>query len=137
MEKAIGYSELNVNGKVIPLKCGMFAVEQLCEIFEVDLDTIGTLFKQVPNPLKKGTTMPMPLNPIRFMAVALLTGANYASRVSGGKPYDLMDAYGWIDAIGLQDNQITGYFQEFYYAVLTGKVKVGGFANEPEKKSQG
>ena len=137
MEKAIGYFELKVDDQVIPLKCGMYAVEQLCEVFDVDTDRIMSLFKSIPNPRKEGDFIPFPKNHIKFMAVAIWAGANCAARLSGGKPYDLMVAYDWIDKLGINSEQVADYSKEFYFSVFTGKVRTEPWPEqEAEKKSE-
>ncbi len=133
MEKSIGYSELKVGDRVIPLKCGMFAVGNFFEVFGVDFDTAGELFKNVPKPNSEGETMAVPKNYAKFIAVALWCCANYAARVNNEETVDIMEPYEWIDSLGLYSKEISAFYSEFYFAVLTGKVKE---ANEEDGSSK-
>lgn len=135
MEKAIGYFELKVGDQVIPLKFGMYAMDLFCEVLKVDTDSIMTLFKEVPNHLQEGKTMPVPKNYIKFMSTAIWAGACYASRVEGGKPLDIMQAYEWIDKLGIYSEQVTSVFSEFYFAALTGRFR-DSLPSDSEKKSE-
>lgn len=122
MEKSIGYYELKVDDQIIPLKCGMRAVEGFLDVLGIDLDTRMELFKQVPNPKVPDTEMSIPKQYSKFMAVAIWASANYAAETTNGKFHDLMDAYEWIDKIGLYSQQVQDFYVKFYFCVFTGKV---------------
>lgn len=113
MDKSIGYKEIQVpvqggGAKTIPLKFGLFAVEQYCQNTDTDFPDVPV---QVLNSLKR--------SPATTYAQILLAGAQCYEKINGSDPgYALADAIGWADSIGVFSGVLPDVFQAFLASIL-------------------
>ena len=113
MDKSIGYKEISVTRKggeteIIPLKFGLFAVEQYCQITDTD-------FSDVPGHVMASIKR----SPASTYANILLSGARCFEKIHGGeKDYTIKDAVSWVDSIGVFSGNLPEVFQEFLSSIL-------------------
>lgn len=114
MDKLIGYTEINVNGEVIPVKMGLYALEIFCKQLGIKFNELGSLFEADENGL------PMPKDLIPFLVTAVWAGANYAAKKEGRDPYPIIDVYEWIEDIGIATPECIKIVGEVYSSILNG-----------------
>lgn len=119
--KLLGYTTIEVSDGVLPLKIGMYTLQYFCESYGVSLDKIDEVFdyKKVPQENSdKDLYIPVPKEPIKFLAHILHHGVNY---LRDGQPlFPLMRAYEWIEEIGFGSPKATQISVAFTISVKNG-----------------
>jgi len=118
INKFLGYATININGEIIPVKFGTWALEKFCEKYGIGFSELGDVFEQVEGPNNKKVEVPK--NVIKFLTTALWAGASYVTMLEGGKAYSLEDTYAWVDEIGTSTPQAIEIMTAFYVSILNG-----------------
>lgn len=92
MDKLHGYIEIDVKGDKVPLKFGLYAIDQFCEKLNVSLGDIYAI-DSPDNIFNK--------SPLKAWATVIWAGANYASIVTSGREYTLVECFEILEKIGL------------------------------------
>jgi len=134
INKLIGYTEIQTNDGIIGIKIGSYTLEKLCEDFGVDLDGMESLLDVKETEIDgEKYTFNFPKNAIKFMASLLSNGANYVSLHNDGKQYSPIQAYDWIDQIGIGSKKFQEILSVFLHAARTGVVLP---IEEPQQSEQ-
>jgi len=141
MNKFFGYVEIEIQGEVIPVKMGAYATEEFCNNYGVTLREIGDIFQleEYTTPDGDLINVEVPKDVLKFLANVLYAGANYASRIVGGKPYTIMDAYQWVDEIGYASPKAIEIITSFRKSIMFGgnpPVELAGESKGKKKKEQ-
>lgn len=126
MNKLVGYTELKINGEVIPVKFSLRALEFFMSEYGVKLNDLPTLFEMTtfidPNTNKESIAI-MPKELIKFLAISIWAGANYVAERNGkGLNYYSLDTVydEWLNEIGLVSKEGTQIISTFSNAILNG-----------------
>jgi len=127
MKKRIGYVELNINGEIIPVKFGIYALELFCKEYDVKIQDITSIFEATD----KGT---LPKDIIKFLAIAIRSGANYGAEIAGKGEnyYSKFQVYEWLSEIGLNSEESSRIIFAFIKAIMNG----GTFIEKQEEESE-
>lgn len=138
MNKLLGYIELDLSTGVIPVKIGCYTLEKFCESYGIGLADIGSVFevKEFKDGDGNSKISTIPKDPIKFLSLILLHGANYASKLGGGKEFIVENAYEWLDEIGLSTPTAISVMTAFYGAILNGGTPVKELEETDKKKGQ-
>jgi len=138
MNKLIGYIELELSTGVVPIKIGCYTLEKFCESYGIGLSEIGTILEYRDFTDKEGNVkaVEVPRDPIKFLTLILLHGANYASRLNGGKEYIIENAYEWIDEIGIGSPIAIKVISTFYMAIMNGGAPPKQLPEDDKKKEE-
>ena len=137
MNKLLGYIELDLSTGVIPVKIGCYTLEKFCESYGIGLSEIGSVFevKQFEDENGNPKTSTIPKDPIKFLSLILFHGANYASKLGGGKEFIVENAYEWVDEIGLNTPIAIKVMATFIGSIMNGGRPVKEI-EEPGKKKE-
>ena len=96
MNKLIGYTELNINGEVIPVKFGLRALEYFIAEYGIKFADLPTVFEVTDQGV-------LPTDLIKFLRISVRSGANYyAKREGKGENYySVEQVEDWIEEIGI------------------------------------
>lgn len=138
MNKLIGYIELELSTGVVPIKIGCYTLEKFCESYGIELKEIGSVLEQmqITTPDGEVRMTEVPKDPIKFLSTILWHGANYASKLSGGKEYILENAYEWVDEIGLSTPVAIKVMATFYGAIFNGGTPPKQLPEDDKKKEE-
>lgn len=137
MNKLIGYIELDLSTGVLPVKIGCYTLERFCESYGIGLADIGSVFEvkhfeDVDGNPKSST---IPKDPIKFLSLILFHGANYASKLTGGKEFIVENAYEWVDEIGLSSPIAIKVMATFIESIMNGG-SPAKTEEDPDKKKE-
>ncbi|MGA9651868.1 hypothetical protein [Pedobacter sp.] len=137
MNKLLGYIELELSTGVIPVKIGCYTLEKFCESYGIGLVDIGSVFevKEYKDAEGNQKTSTIPKDPIKFLSLILFHGANYASKLTGGKEFIVENAYEWADEIGLSSPISIKVMTAFIGSIMNGGSPVRT-DEEPDKKKE-
>lgn len=144
--KLIGYTEIKVQGVVIPVKFGMQAFTYFCDHYGVELaEIIEKLFKWVKRREvdKDGNETEydaiVPIKPFETASVMLWAGANYVNVFNGGSGFRVIEASNWIDELGgINSAELIPVYDAFWKAYKNGGTPPveSPFETEEQKKSE-
>jgi hypothetical protein len=101
MNKQFGYKELQMSFGVLPIKVGMYTIENLLKDYGIGLYDLGSVMEAREVMLDgEMITASIPKDPIKFFRSILLHSANYIPWREGKKLYTEVDAYDWMEEIG-------------------------------------
>jgi hypothetical protein len=124
INKLIGYTELTVNGEVIPVKLGSWALEKFSEEYGVKLVELNSVFETLEIPAtedRPAQFIQAPKDTLKFLAHAIWAGANYCKKIKGEPQVPLIDVYEWIDEIGgASSPDSIKIMSEFYMSIQNG-----------------
>jgi len=134
INKLIGYTTIEVSDGKLGLKIGAYVLEAFCASCGLSLEEIGNVFVtkevEVNGELKSYVT---PKDPIKFLALVLHHGVNYVSGMTDGKQYPLMQAYEWIDEIGISSPKAINIIAAFMTSIRNGGSPVE-IDSDPKRK---
>lgn len=135
VNKLVGYTEITIQGEVIPIKMGSGALSLFCDEYGVKVHEIGTIFDVIES---DGKRFPIPTNSLKCLACAIWAGASYMRQREGLKPYSLIEVYEWIDEIGgPRAPQATQVMEALYNSIVNGgPVSVEGANTSPSKEKK-
>jgi len=126
MNKLVGYTELNIGDKLIPVKFSLRALEFFLVEYGVKLNDLPSLFEETeffdPKTGKKSLAV-LPKDMIRFLVIATWSGANFIAEREGKgiKYYSLEEVYDeWIPEIGIYSKEAINIVSTFSVAILNG-----------------
>ena len=136
MNKLLGYIEVDLSTGALPVKIGCYTLEKFCESYGIGLSEIGTVFehREVTDESGNKTNSIIPKDPFKFLALIMFHGANYASKLQGGKSYIEEQAYEWVDEIGIKSPQAINLMAAFYGSILNGGSPVKSVEETDKKK---
>ncbi|MBO9611045.1 MAG: hypothetical protein J7619_00035 [Dyadobacter sp.] len=118
VNKLIGYTEITVQGEVIPIKMGSGALSLFCDEYGVKVHEIGSIFDVVE---KDGKRFPIPVNSLKCLACALWAGANHMRHRAGQPFYQISEAFDWVDEIGGPRSETASRVMEsLYNSIING-----------------
>jgi len=142
MNKLVGYTELNINGEVIPVKYGLRALEFFMNEYGVKLKDLPSLFEMTtftdPNTNQESIAI-MPTELIKFLAISIWSGANYVAERDGKgiNFYSLDTVYDdWLPELGLTSKEGTQIISTFSRAILNGGTLPKEIDEEKTEKSK-
>jgi len=118
VNKLVGYTEITIQGEIIPIKMGSGALSLFCDEYGVKVHEIGSIFDVVES---DGKRFPIPVNSLKCLACALWAGASYMRQREGKHPYRLIEVYEWIDEMGgPRAPQATQVMEALYNSIING-----------------
>lgn len=118
MNKFLGYTEIEIDGKVIPIKFGTYALEMFCNAYPTTLTSImDDVFEEK---VVNDKQVVLPKDIAKFLIHAMWAGANYCSKLKGGPEYSIIQAYEWYDEVGPNSEEGIKLMSEFYVSILNG-----------------
>lgn len=135
IDKEFGYTEIQLSDRMVPVKIGTYAMEELCKDFGIELYEMPSLFTIKEVELEgKVVQSEIPRNITKFLRCVLLHGANWVCKVNGQDLYTEKDAYDWVDQIGFGSKDAFNVILLFMGAFRSGRPIKSPTIDDPKKK---